>query len=50
MNIDSTEMSVFEICSTKDEVLNAIDRFEKRISERDHSKDGDGHLDQAFKV
>jgi len=32
MNIDSTEMSVFEICSTKDEVLNAIDRFEKRNS------------------
>jgi hypothetical protein len=50
MNIDSTEMSVFEICSTKDEVLLAIDRFESRITQRDHSKDGDGHLDQAFKV
>lgn len=50
MNIDSTEMGVFEICSTKDEVLRAIDRFESRITQRDHSKDGDGHLDQAFKV
>lgn len=50
MNIDSTEMSVFEICSTKDEVLSAIDRFEKRISQRDHSGDNDGTMDGAFKV
>ena len=50
MNIDSTEMSVFEICSTKDEVLNAIDRFENKISQRDHSEDGDGSMDSAFKV
>lgn len=50
MNIDSTEMSVFEICSTKDEVVNAIDRFEKRISQRDHSGDNDGTMDGAFKV
>ena len=50
MNIDSTEMSVFEICSTRDEVVNAIDRFEKRISQRDHSGDNDGTMDGAFKV
>lgn len=50
MNIDSTEMSVFEICRTKEEVVSAIDRFEKKIAQRDHSKDGDGTFDQAFKV
>jgi len=50
MNIDSTEMSVFEICSTKDEVLSAIDRFENKISQRDHSEDGNGSMDSAFKV
>ena len=50
MNIDSTEMSVFEICSTKDEVLAAIDRFENKITQRDHSSDGDGSMDDAFKV
>jgi len=50
MNIDSTEMSVFEICSTKDEVLAAIDRFENKITQRDHSMDGDGSMDDAFKV
>jgi hypothetical protein len=50
MNIDSTEMSIFEICSTRDEVLNAIDRFENKISQRDHSSDGDGSMDDAFKV
>lgn len=50
MNIDSTEMSVFEICSTKDEVLAAIDRFENKITQRDHSSDNDGTMDGAFKV
>lgn len=50
MNIDSTEMSVFEICSTRDEVVSAIDRFEKRVSQRDHSGDNDGTMDGAFKV
>ena len=50
MNIDSTEMSVFEICTNKDEVLSAIDRFEEKIAQRDHSQDGDGTIDNAFKV
>jgi hypothetical protein len=50
MNIDSTEMSIFEICTTKDEVLAAIDRFEAKIVQRDHSEDGIGTIDGAFKV
>lgn len=50
MNIDSTEMSIFEICSTKDEVMKAIDRFETKIAQRDHTEDGGDTFDQAFKV
>lgn len=50
MNIDSTEMGVFEICNSKEEVLAAIDRFEGKIAQRDHSQDGDGTIDNAFKV
>lgn len=50
LNIDSTEMSVFEICSTKEEVVRAIDKFEARIAQRDHSGDKDGMTDGAFKV
>lgn len=50
MNIDSTEMSVFEICNSREEVLAAIDRFEAKIIQRDHSGDGDGSYDSAFKL
>lgn len=50
MNIDSTEMSVFEICNSREEVLAAIDRFEAKITQRDHSGDGDGSYDSAFKL
>lgn len=50
MNIDSTEMSIFEICSTKDEVLSAIERFENKISQRGCLVDKDGFLDGAFKL
>jgi uncharacterized protein (TIGR00730 family) len=50
LNIDSTEMSVFEICNTKEEVVRAIDRFESKIIQRDHSEDDDGTMDDAFKV
>ena len=50
LNIDSTELSVFEICNSKEEVVRAVERFEKKILDRDHSKDDDGTLDQAFKV
>lgn len=50
MNIDSTEMSVFEICSSCGEVLGAIDRFEKKILERNGDGKVDGAIDNAFKV
>jgi uncharacterized protein (TIGR00730 family) len=49
MNLDSGEMSVFEICRNKEEVLAAINRFEKRIAVRDHSDDGKSdEYDKAF--
>lgn len=49
MNIDSKEYSVFEICRNKDEVLNAIAKFESRISGRNHDGDKDGDkYDKAF--
>lgn len=49
MNIDAKEMSVFEICRNKEEVLSVIQKFEEKIVERDHSKDGDGDVyDKAF--
>lgn len=50
MNIDSTEMSIFEICTTKDEVLKAIEKFENRISQRGCILEKDGSVDGAFKV
>jgi len=36
MNIDNQEMSVFEICDKPQEVLNAINRFEKKLLEQKH--------------
>lgn len=49
MNIDSSEMSVFEICNTPEEVLKAIKAFEKKIELRDHSQDGKSdEYDKAF--
>lgn len=50
MNIDSTEMSIFEICTNCEEVLSAIERFENRISQRGCLVDKDGSIDGAFKV
>jgi uncharacterized protein (TIGR00730 family) len=38
MNIDSKEYAVFEICRNKNEVLQAIQKFELKISTRDHQK------------
>ncbi len=40
LNIDNKELSVFEIVRTKEEVLSAIKRLEKKITDRDHGKDG----------
>lgn len=49
LNIDANELSVFEIVRTPEEVLTAIKRFEKKITERDHTKDGVGdNYDKAF--
>lgn len=49
MNIDSKEYSVFEICRNKEEVLRTIQKFEMKITTRDHSKDGDrDEYDKAF--
>lgn len=49
MNIDAKEMSVFEICRTKEEVLKTIQKFEKNISKRDSStKPGENYIDKAF--
>jgi uncharacterized protein (TIGR00730 family) len=49
MNIDAKEYSVFEICRNTEEVLRAIQRFEMKITTRDHSKDNSGdEYDKAF--
>ena len=49
MNIDAKEMSVFEICRNKEEVVKAVQRFEVSIAKRDHTKDlGDEDIDRAF--
>jgi uncharacterized protein (TIGR00730 family) len=49
MNIDSKEMSVFEICRNKEEVFSTIQKFEEKISVRDHSEDGNKDIyDKAF--
>lgn len=50
MNIDSTEMSIFEICTSCPEVLKAIEKFEKRISDRGYVFEKDGSPDGAFKI
>ena len=48
MNIDAKELGVFEIVRTKEEVLPAIKRLEKKITDRDHS--GDSKNDQNDKA
>jgi uncharacterized protein (TIGR00730 family) len=48
MNIDANELGVFEIVRTKEEVLPAIKRLEKKITDRDHS--GDGKSDENDKA
>ena len=50
MNIDSAEMSIFEICTSCGEVLAAIERFENKINQRGCITDEDGSLDGAFKI
>jgi hypothetical protein len=49
MYIDAKEMSVFEICRDKDEVLRTIQKFEMKMVTRDRSRDGEvDKYDQAF--
>lgn len=49
MNIDAKEYSVFEICRTKEEVLRSIQKFELKITTRDHSEDAKSdEYDRAF--
>jgi hypothetical protein len=48
MNIDKYEMSVFEICNSKEEVLAAIKRFEKKLANHDRSKHCTVCEDKAF--
>ena len=49
MNIDAKEMSVFEICRSKEEVLAAINKFEQKITGRNHNGDSSNDkYDQAF--
>ena len=49
MNIDNTELGVFEIVTTKEEALVAIKKFEEKISGRDHNNDGkNDEYDKAF--
>ena len=49
MYIDAKEMSVFEICRNKEEVLVAIRRFEEKIALRDQDgRDGNDEYDNAF--
>jgi hypothetical protein len=49
MNIDASELGVFEIASNLSDVLAAVQRFEAKILTQDHSKDGDGdEYDKAF--
>ena len=49
MNIDAKEMSVFEICKDKEDVLKTIQKFEMKIATRDRSKDLEGdEYDKAF--
>lgn len=48
MNLDKQELSVFENVERKEDILPTIKRFEKRISENDHSKDCKLCKDKAF--
>ncbi len=50
LNIDNNELGVMEVCTTKEEVLAAIKRFEKKISARDHNKAHLGSMDDSFKI
>lgn len=48
MFIDNQELSVFEICERKEEVLPVIKKFEKKLASVDHSKHCKVCVDRAF--
>lgn len=48
MNIDNNEMSVFEICEKKEDVLPIIKKFEEKLSQVDHSTHCTVCADKAF--
>lgn len=48
LNLDKQELSVFEICTTKEQVLENIKKFEKNLSLIDHSKHCTVCVDKAF--
>lgn len=51
MNIDNKELSVFEIANRVEDVLPIIKKFEKQMSERDHSEDSKmDKYDKAFQI
>ncbi|HJY98469.1 MAG TPA: LOG family protein [Patescibacteria group bacterium] len=48
MNIDAKEMSVFEICRTREDILLTIKKFEEKIEKRNHLEDSTDIYDKAF--
>lgn len=48
MNLDSQEMSVFEIAEKREQVLPIVKRFEKRMQGIDHSRHCEICVDKAF--
>jgi len=49
MNIDSQEMSVFEIVEKRSEIMPVIRRFENRMQDHDHTEDCKVCVDKAFR-
>jgi hypothetical protein len=48
MNLDSEEMSVFEICEREADVWPVVQKFEKKLITLDHSKHCEVCVDKAF--
>ena len=49
MNIDSQEMSVFEIVEKRSEIMPVIKRFENRMQDHDHTEDCKVCVDKVFR-
>ncbi len=48
MNLNQTELSVFDICTKRSEVLPAIARFDQKMRKNSHEKDCKICVDKAF--